>query len=156
MAGNAKSSADYQETPGWSPTLPPLSLAVGSSGSSTSSQRNPRDPQAPYLYFFLFLLLFFPVRAEAERRISLSFPAGQGVPAQCWHHMSREGQEQVGPWAAGQGNRWLHQGTKDCESTLDVEGTSQIKTFNGLPSLQSATSFKGEDKPFGMEWSTGD
>lgn len=134
--------------------MPPLSLAVGSSGSSTSNQRNSGDPQAPYLYFFTFLFLFFLVRTEAERRISPSFPAGQAVPAQHWHHMSREGQEQVCPWAAGQGNRWQHQCTKDCESTLNVEGTSQIKTFKGLPSLQSATSFKGEDTAFGR--STGD
>lgn len=35
------------------------------------------------------------------------------------------------------GDQMAIQGTKDCESTLDVEGTSQTRTFKGLPSLNS-------------------
>jgi len=48
------------------------------------------------------------------------------------------------PWAASQENRWPCEGTKDSESALDLEGTSQIKTFKGLPSLHSAICVNGE------------
>lgn len=60
--------------------------------------------------------------------------------------------ERVGggcPRAAGQESRWPCEGTKDCESTLDAEGTSQTRTFKGLPSLHSAICVNGEETPFG-------
>lgn len=133
----------------------PLSLAVGLLGAAQATREAQETLRLLIYAFSAWLCPFYSPSEQRlrvggpQRRISLNFPAVQAALAQHWHHMS-EGRVGAGcPWAAGQGNRWLYEGTKDCESTLDVEGTSQIRTFKGLPSLQPAIRFKGEDTPFG-------
>lgn len=152
-ADNSESSVGYQGSSGWtaprgSPTWGPLCLAPGPLGAAGAA-RDPEGPQAPCLYF---LSLVFPcspleqsLRAEGNAEENFpefpnslpSLPAGtDGISTDPICPRVRVG---AGcPWAFGQENRWPCKGTKDYESTLDVQGTSQTRTFKGLPSLRSA------------------
>lgn len=148
MAGNTESSADYQGTSGqtaprWSPPLNPAVCLLGAAQATRDTQETLR------LLICVCSAWFCPSFSPSEqsggwteRRISLDFPAVQAALSQ---QMSKGRLGAGCPWAAGQGNRWLHRATKDSESTPGVQGTSQIRTFKGLPSLQWAIGFKGED-----------
>lgn len=134
-----------------------------SSGNSISNQE-PWSPPGSLSIFIQPGFLPFPAGAQIESRrenrgefpwISNSLPSLPLALQQQLPSLSTATicpRERVGggcPRAAGQESRWPCEGTKDCESTLDAEGTSQTRTFKGLPSLHSAICVNGEEMPFG-------
>lgn len=143
----------------------PLCLAASPLGAAW----DPGDPQAPCLYFinldFPCSLLEQRLRVEGNAEENFpEFPNSLPTPPLALRRrlpsLSTDAicpRARVGagcPQAAGQENRWPCEGTKDCESTLDVEGTSQTRTFKGLPSLHSAICANGEETP--LRSGTGD
>lgn len=148
MAGNAKSSADIKGPQvlqgGRLPCLPPAWLWV-----CWEQHKQPDTLGTPSEFLSIFFQPgFAPLSPHQSRSWKQGlnreedFPVVQAALAQHWQQMSKGRLEQVVP---GQLARGTDGCTKGCESTLGVQGTSQIRTFKGLPSLQSAISFKGED-----------
>lgn len=127
-------------------------LPVYESHGISVSNQGPCRCQAHSLYFFI--LVFSPslpeqrLRAEGstEENSAEFLSSMPSLSLSLWwrlhfaHHYScmskGKGRSRLSP-GRQPGDQMAIQGTKDCESTLDVEGTSQTRTFKGLPSLNS-------------------
>lgn len=173
LAGNSKCSVDCQGSSGLTApsglsTSGPLCLAESSLGAARAT-RDSGGPQAPCLYFLslAFLCSLLGQRLRVKGNTEEYFPEcpnsphllpptlQRRLPSLSTDTLCPRTRIAAGcPWAASRENRWPCEGTKDCESALDVEGTSQTRTFKGLPSLHSATSVSGKETLFGS--STGD